>query len=893
MPSQSNRVERRPGVPLACRLGEYGDAVALVTEDGSVSYRDLADRVAEVVHRLGETRRLVLIAGAHEIDLIVVYLAALSAGHPVLLVPGDRPDSLDSLIAEYRPDVVVRGCDSAGHAVLEEVRAGSAHSLHPDLALLLTTSGSTGSPKLVRLSHRNIQANAESIAQYLAIVSSDRAATTLPMHYCYGLSVIHSHLLRGAGVILTSRPVTDPGFWELFRTAGGTSFAGVPYTFDLLDRIGFDGFDLPDLRYVTQAGGRLAPDRVRAYAELSRRRGWELFVMYGQTEATARMAYLPPGLAATHPEAIGQPIPGGSFRLDPVADAPAGAGELVYEGPNVMLGYARSADDLQLGDTLGGELRTGDLARQRGAGLYEVVGRRSRFAKIFGLRIDLERVESSLAESGLRTCCVGGADELVVVAENADAALARAAAAKAAGLPVGAIRVCGVDALPRTATGKPDFQAADALARGDETRQDTQPITDTAALRALYADILHCPNVTDDSSFVSLGGDSLSYVRMSLRLEQMLGHLPEDWHTTRIGDFTPRRRRRWPAVEINVLLRAIAIVLIVGSHIHVFAILGGAHVLLGVAGYNFARFHLSGDDRAERMRRTLRSVAQIAIPAMVFIGGVIAWTGEYRVTSAFLLNGILGPPGWTIEWRYWFVEAIVYIVLVAAAVLYIPLVDRAERAYPFLFAMGLVAVGLLTRYAVVPVDDGTNRILTASVVFWLFALGWAAAKAGTAWQRICVTAAIVATVPGFFFGDTQREVIVIAGLCLLVWVRSVRCPTALIRVAGILASASLYIYITHFEVYLPLRDRHPWPAFALSILVGILYWQAVTVAHRLIAATVSRARMCARRPFERANGRRSGRSPWSYPTPRVEPPSRDTSSSARPEGVEVPRLQSL
>jgi hypothetical protein len=119
--------------------------------------------------------------------------------------------------------------------------------------------------------------------------------------------------------------------------------------------------------------------------------------------------------------------------------------------------------------------------------------------------------------------------------------------------------------------------------------------------------------------------------------------------------------------------------------------------------------------------------------------------------------------------------------------------------------------------------------ISASVVFWFFALGWAAAKATTMWHRICVTAAIVATVPGFFFGDTRREIIVIGGLCLLVWLRSVRCRTVLSRVAGVLASASLYIYVTHFQVYLPLRDDHPWPALALSLLVGVLlYWQAVT-----------------------------------------------------------------
>lgn len=817
---------------FANELGGFGDCPALITPDETVSYRELAERVEREAARLGGTRRLVLVAGSNEIDLLITYLAALVGGHPVLLAPGDNPDSVGALIATYRPDVMVRS--AGGRTVVEELREGSAHLLHPDLALLLSTSGSTGSPKLVRLSHRNVQANAESIAQYLDIGDTDRAVTTLPMHYCYGLSVIHSHLLRGAALILTTRSVTDRGFWDLVRAHRGTTFAGVPYTFDLLDRIGFDTLDLPDLRYITQAGGRLAPNRVRAYSDLGRRRGWKLFVMYGQTEATARMAYLPPELAATYPESIGRPVPGGSFRLEPVADAPDGAGELIYAGPNVMLGYAHTPDDLRLGDTLGGELRTGDLARQTGDGLYEVVGRRSRFAKVCGLRIDLQHVESALAQRGLTACCAGGTDELIVAVQNGgEVEEVRRATARASGLPVGAVQVCPVDELPRTSTGKPDLRAVAELAHRDKPSPATQPKTGPdSAVRALYADMLHCTDVTDDSTFVSLGGDSLSYVRMSLRLEEMLGYLPENWHTTPLRDFAPasRPRRRWRTVETNVLLRAVAIVLIASTHIHLFAIPGGAHVLLGIAGYNFARFHLSTADRTDRIRHTLGSVARIAVPSMVWIGVVIALTGHYRVTSAFLLNGIFGPDGWTPEWGYWFVEAIVYIVLVLAAVLYIPLVNRIERAHPFWFAMGCVALGLLTRYGLVDVDDSPNRILTASVVFWLFALGWATAKSTTIWHRLCVTAVIVATVPGFFFGETRQEIIVIGGLCLMVWLNSVPCPAMLTRVAGVLASASLYIYLTHYQVYPPLRDDHPWVALALSILVGILYWRVVTFA---------------------------------------------------------------
>ena len=346
-------------VPFAADLASYGDSPAILTDTLTLTYRELAERVDDLALRLGSERRLVALTAANDLDSLVAYLAALVGGHPLILLPEDKPAALEALVAAYDPDVIVR-CGN-GRTVLEERRPCTRHELHPDLALLLSTSGSTVSPKLVRLSQANLQSNAESISEYLNIGPNDRAATTLPMSYCYGLSVINSHLLHGAGVVLTDLSVVDPCFWELFRRRGATALAAVPYTFELLERVGFADMELPSLRYVTQAGGRMAPESVRSYAELGRRKGWELFVMYGQTEATARMAYLPPELAASVPGAVGIPVPGGEFRIDPVPGLEHG--ELVYTGPNVMLGYAGSPADLAAGRTVT-ELRTGDLARQ-------------------------------------------------------------------------------------------------------------------------------------------------------------------------------------------------------------------------------------------------------------------------------------------------------------------------------------------------------------------------------------------------------------------------------------------------------------------------------------------------------------------------------------------------
>ena len=873
------------GVPFASGLASYGDRVAARAGGRSLTYAELAGLVAERAAVLGRTRRLVLLAGANRVESLVTYLAGLSAGHPVLLVPGDNPGNLAAVVEAYDPDVVV-----APDGSLTERHAGTVHDLHPDLALLLSTSGSTGSPKLVRLSAANVQANAESITEYLRIRPSDVAATTLPMHYCYGLSVINSHLLAGASLMLTPLSVVDTCFWDEFRAVGATTFAAVPYSVDLLDRVGFEQMDLPTLRYVTQAGGRLAPERVRHYATVGRERGWDLFVMYGQTEATARMAYLPPDLALTSPGSVGVAIPGGSFRLEPLPETPLAraaaaegepdVGELVYDGPNVMLGYAESPADLALGRVVS-SLHTGDVARRTPEGLYELVGRRNRFAKIFGLRIDLDQVERVYAAEGLLVACAAAESptgERLVVAIADDAApvdpdRVAAVAKEHIGLPPAAVTVCPVREIPRLPNGKPDYRAVGALAERfttftwdsgtyreefhevgaafpGERGKTAAPRTTAARLREVYAEVLRRRDVTDADSFVTLDGDSLSYVEMSIRVEEVLGHLPAGWHTTPIGELVPHQGepRRGRSVEMNVLLRALAIVAIVGSHANLFAVVGGAHVLLGVAGFNFGRFHLDDSPRTERVRHLLGSIARVVVPSVIVIGTVATYTSGLGWKQALLLNGALGSRDWTEPaWHYWFIEALVYTLLALAVVMALPVVDRAERRWPFWLPVALTGLALLTRYEVVDLMGG-DVIHRANVVFWLFALGWATVRATATWQRVLVSAVLVLTVPGFF-GDTERDLVVLAGMLALVWVRSVRVPSWSARTIGMLASASLYIYLAHWQVYPWLEYRIPVLATVLSLLAGVLLWQAVErVTPAVERVTRKAARKVARRP---------------------------------------------
>jgi acyl-CoA synthetase (AMP-forming)/AMP-acid ligase II len=809
---------------LQRHLALHRERVAVMTPDRTLTYRELADAAAAFADELGVARRLVLIETRNELSTLVAYLGALAAHHVVMPLPAGG--NHEAVIRTYAPDVVVRDGSIAHHS-------GPNHRLHPELALLMSTSGSTGSPKLVRLSRGNLSANAESIARYLDIRQSDRAATTLPMSYCYGLSVVHSHLLRGAGLILTNRSVVDDEFWESFAHHRGTTFAGVPHTFELLDRIGFDGSSVPALRYVTQAGGRLAPSRVRHFAAMGRRHGWELVVMYGATEATARMAYLPSELALENPTCIGLPIPGGAFDIESTGPNGAGehVGELVYRGPNVMMGYANDQRDLALAGSVDA-LRTGDIARRHPNGLYEVLARSDQFVKMYGLRIDLQRIEDTLAEGGVTAICIDLDGRLAVAAaQRPDGCDVHDAVASASGLPGAAVRVVDVDEIPLLPTGKPDYQAVRDAVRTVESA--AHPPLD---LTALFADVLHLDpaSIDPDCSFVDLGGNSLSYVTMSVRLERAIGHLPSDWPRTPLRELLAvRRPRRWwgATLETSVALRAVAVVLVVVSHAELYTMWGGAHVLLGIAGYNFGRFCLTPLPRRDRVRHLGNTIGWIAVPSVLWVAFALFVTDDYTGTNLLLANKFLGPSDSMTAGRLWFVEVVVWILVALALMCWLPITDYLERLWPFGFAAAFLALGLALRYDVFGFGLGNHAWFTV-LAFWFFAVGWVTAKATSAWQRVAVTVVLGVAVFGYF-GNPERELLVFAGLTLLIWLPSVRCPAALTVAAGMVAEASLFIYLVHYQVY-PLFGSHKAIGVAASVFVGVLLTQLLTVVRRRV-----------------------------------------------------------
>ena len=816
-------------------LRHHGDAPALRSARGDLTFTELVDAAADMAASWGPGRHLVMISCTNTVETIVAQVAALAHGHVAILLPPD-PALAGRISETYGPDVLI----ADGETI---VREAEPEPLHPDLALLLVTSGSTGSTKLVRLSHRNLRSNSQAIIDYLAITADDRAITSLPVHYSYGFSVVASHLEAGASLVVTDHSVADPCFWELANEHQVTSLAGVPYTYDLIDRGGFHD-KLPDsLRCMTQAGGHLPPAKVIEWAARARANAFDFFVMYGQTEATARMAYLPPWAAESAPDAIGQAIPGSRFRLDPVPEsAEPGVGELVFTGDGVMMGYAETPADLAAGAGPD-ELRTGDLARVGSDGFYRWVGRRNRIAKAFGIRIDLDHLEEELAELGTNTASVEIDSGIAVFATSGDDVLGEVA--RATGLPRHAIQVRTLTALPMTPSGKVDYGRLRQLANEPVDRTGAAPRGRSAeeAVRHAFELVLHRPDAKPTDSFTSLAGDSLSYVELSVRLADLDVDTAPGWQHLTIAELaaTSRPRRAWAALDSTIVLRATAILLIVLSHAGVVRVTGGAHVLLAVAGYNFARFQLGRADRPTLWRSRWRSFAQVMTPCLLWITAMTVLFKAYDVDSIFMLEGIQGFEV-TAGRRLWFLEAYFWTQVIVILALAIPLADRLLRRAPFRFALGVLAVATVARlgYTGIYADYDLHHEYDLVAIAWCFAAGWAAALAPSVAARIGVTVACALSTFGFFH-DLPRELVLFTGFLVLTWFPLVPVPHRLVRPIGMVASASLFIYVSHFQFVPTVIEIDPLLAVVVAIAIGIAFERIWSYALAFVRARTKTA----------------------------------------------------
>lgn len=418
-----------------------------------------------------------------DLSSVLNYLGAFEAGRAIALIdPALDADVLAGLIERFRPAAVLSAPDapapegygvSDGHWVRESAEGVEPH---PHLAVLLPTSGSTGNPKLVRLSRGAVYANADAIAEVLGIDRHEIAPTSLPLHYSYGLSVLNSHLVRGATVVIEPSGVLGRGFWDAVNEHKVTSLAGVPYHYEMLRRLKFDPAKYPTLRTLTQAGGKLRDDLVAQFNDKIREVGGRMFVMYGQTEAAPRMTTVPAERLAEKLGSAGPALPGGAFAIrredGSETTHPKIVGEVVYRGPNVMMGYAEDEAGLAAGDEYGGVLATGDLGYLDEDGFLYITGRLKRIGKVFGNRVSLDDLEHAVRSASVGidvVAAVPAGDKVVLFAELPEGDGAKAIckdAAKALSerlhLHTSGFDVRPIDTVPLLASGKIDYRSLEA-----------------------------------------------------------------------------------------------------------------------------------------------------------------------------------------------------------------------------------------------------------------------------------------------------------------------------------------------------------------------------------------------------------------------------------------------
>ncbi|EMK6669029.1 AMP-binding protein [Vibrio fluvialis] len=445
---------------LPDNLSEYESTVAIVDEkNNSVSYGELVRDVSAFASKFKADKKLVFLLCANQYQTIVSYLACLDSQCPVLLLDCKIEDELlNALLDTYNPNVII---NAVGEIVTRhEVKLDIAN----DISLLMSTSGTTGSPKLVKLSEDNLKSNALAISEYLNITPDDCAITSLPFSYSYGLSVINSYLTSAAKIVLTDDSLLSKEFWKKIKEHHVTSFAGVPYTFEMLKKLKYARFDTSSIRYVTQAGGRLDTDTKRYMLNECLSKGQEFVVMYGQTEASPRISYVPFSQLENKIDSIGLAVPNGELFLlnsdGQYVECAGVEGEIFYRGPNVMLGYASNLQELASVDDAPTQLATGDLGYFDEDGFFYITGRAKRFIKIFGLRIGLDEIEHWLKRSGYNVISTGEDNLLLLFTDDSDVDLniIKKAVSQKFGININYIKAFLVDSLPRLSSGKINYK---------------------------------------------------------------------------------------------------------------------------------------------------------------------------------------------------------------------------------------------------------------------------------------------------------------------------------------------------------------------------------------------------------------------------------------------------
>ena len=562
--------------------------------------------------------------------------------------------------------------------------------------------------------------------------------------------------------------------------------------------------------------------------------------MYGQTEAAPRISYVPPRDLPDYAHTIGKPVPGGMLWIEDsmgrrITDTSV-PGELVYQGPNVMMGYATTRQEIAR-PTRPTLLRTGDLAERLDNGYFRMVGRASRFVKLFGLRIGLDEIETKLRADGLNAYSAGDDSGIVVFVEKIEpnaAANLRVQLADSMKIPASVIAVSPLTKVPLLSSGKVDYRALNSKAADVLAAQSADiPQGD---LKPALARILRCNDFDDAMSFRDLGGDSLAYLEAELLLNAKLSKLPNRWEDMPIGDLliqqsvtkeSPVKQRI--SVRPDLLMRLAAITTVVLLHATGYSVGGGVYILTILAGFSFAGFQLKPliDLRIGKVLATmllpilLAYYATLAVLSTIFpieLRWIILTANFYAAGDSITVSQFLLP--------YWFVSAYAQIIALFTLMLLLGSVRHTIARYQFLFGVGLFAVVSIVM-SLTPAGDLPYRtqIRYTLGTLQLFTIGWCISAALGSIQKAIVSVLVVISYLVLWLdADASVTLLLTVAPLLVIWSPRISLPKTISKGLLELGTLTLYIYIAHVPMLLVAQHiiEPPILIFCATMLASII-----------------------------------------------------------------------
>tara|TARA_B100000787_G_scaffold168717_1_gene158071 strand:+ start:547 stop:1962 length:1416 start_codon:yes stop_codon:yes gene_type:complete len=405
-------------------FNKYSKNIAIIDKEYSnLTYKKVlieTDKIREKIKK----RSLILIVSENSLGSLLAYIFCIINNHVGIIVDlKTTKQNILKIFKDYQPNYIF--ISKKNNSIFKKVcsekyiffdqslmknKLTKEKKMNKNLSLLLSTSGSMGSIKFVKLSTSNLKYNTDSIINYLKINKKDSAITNLPISYSYMLSIINTHFEVGGSIVISKYSLVEKKFWETLKNSKSTSFNGVPYTYEMLSKIGLKNIKIDTLKYLTLAGGKLENDKLKEIIKFCKKNNLNFFSMYGQTEASPRISYLKPEFSQKKIGSIGKGIPGskmyiinntGKKILKPFVE-----GEIICEGKNVFMGYSKDYNDLKNANEENYKLKTGDLGYFDKNGFFYITSRISRIAKIFGNRVDLGALESLMSQKSYKVACL-------------------------------------------------------------------------------------------------------------------------------------------------------------------------------------------------------------------------------------------------------------------------------------------------------------------------------------------------------------------------------------------------------------------------------------------------------------------------------------------------------